>query len=517
MIKTGAESISIEAHREEVARYAKRVENLENKVTILLEMVATLKSGMFGRKSEKVDPNQLSLFPEDHLPSEDDAQPDDKSTVVKEHVRNNKGHGRTEFPAHLERKPVPLDLTDAEKYCLDCGSALNHIGEETCERGHIVPVKVTVIRYIKQKYACPNGHGVKIPATPSSLLERCKYEPSVYAHLAVSKYQDHLPLNRLEGIYKRNGLNLARSTMWDMLERLAEIVIFPVLKQMKLELLREPILHGDNTGVQVRLEDKNGMREGQIWTWLSTDQKKIVFDFTLSKGRDGPVNFLCEWSGIAVLDGAPNFNEVIIKNRIVRAGCWAHARRGVIKVFELKEKRSIRLMVLLQRMFRMERVISNRAESRGLSAEEALSLRSTVRKRTGKRIVDAIMNESRQLLRKHDVLPRSVLGKAASYLINQESPLRTFMVDPRIPIDNNAAERALRPVAVGRNNWLFFGSPKGGEVARAMYSIMLSCRALDVNPETYLTYITEAIAKTPATQIATLTPWAYAEAQRRTR
>lgn len=283
------------------------------------------------------------------------------------------------------------------------------------------------------------------------------------------------------------------------------------------ELLREPIIHGDNTGVQVRLEGKKGMREGQIWTWLSTDQKKIVFDFTLSKGRDGPVNFLCKWSGIAVLDGAPNFNEVIIKNRIVRAGCWAHARRGVIKVFELKEKRSIRLMALLQRLFRMERVISNRAESRRLSAEEALALRSTVRKRTGKKIVDAIMNESRQLLRKHEVLPRSVLGKAASYLINQESPLRTFMVDPRIPIDNNAAERALRPVAVGRNNWLFFGSPKGGEVARAMYSVMLSCRALDVNPETYLTYITEAIAKTPATQIATLTPWAYAEAQRRLR
>jgi hypothetical protein len=137
-----------------------------------------------------------------------------------------------------------------------------------------------------------------------------------------------------------------------------------------------------------------------------------------------------------------------------------------------------------------------------------------VRNRTGRRIVDAIMDESRRLLRKHEVLPKSVLGKAAQYILNQEEPLRAFLKDSRIPLTNNAAERALRPVAVGRNNWLFLGSGKGGEVASAMYSIMLSCRALEVNPEAYVKYITEAIAKTPATQIATLTPWAYAASQK---
>jgi hypothetical protein len=162
----------------------------------------------------------------------------------------------------------------------------------------------------------------------------------------------------------------------------------------------------------------------------------------------------------------------------------------------------------------MESLIEARAVRRELSIEDTQTLRSTVRKRTGKKIVDAIVNESRQLLRKHEVLPKSVLGKAAKYILNQEEPLRVFISDHRIPITNNAAERALRPVAVGRNNWLFFGSPKGGAVASALYSIMLSCRALGVNPEAYLTHIIKAVANTPATQIATLTPWAYAASQK---
>jgi transposase len=528
VIETGVAFISIEAHLEETARYQKEIDrcleaiarceqkigNREDTITLLLEMVATLKAGMFGRKSEKLDPNQFALLPGIELPSDGDSQPDENPTVVKEHVRKKKGHGRTEFPANLPRHIVPLDLPEEEKFCPDCGIALNRIKEETCERGHIVPIQVTVIRYVKQKYACPNGHCVKTPPTPNSLLERCKYEPSVYAHLAVSKYQDHLPLHRMEGIYKRNGLHLPRSTMWEMLARLTEIVLLPVIKQMKLELLMEPILHADNTGVKVRIEEKKGMREGQIWTWLSADEKKILHDFTMSKGRDGPVDFLKSWTGILVADGAPNFNKVIATNKIVRAGCWVHAARGAKNALKLKDKNSIRLVTLNARLSNMENRIIARAKRRSLSTEEAQSLRNTVRNRTGRRIVDAIMDESRRLLRKHEVLPKSVLGKAAQYILNQEEPLRAFLKDSRIPLTNNAAERALRPVAVGRNNWLFLGSGKGGEVASAMYSIMLSCRALEVNPEAYVKYITEAIAKTPATQIATLTPWAYAASQK---
>jgi transposase len=515
VIQKSVDFISAEDYKTVVDRHAKEIEALHNQISLLHDMLAAERNKQYVRKSEKLSPGDLLPFADIENASDPQPEVPVTTTHVAAHERKRKGHGRTGFPGHLPRKVVALDLPEEDRWCPDCGSALNHFGEEECERGHIVPVQVTVIKYVKQKYACPNGHCVKTPATPNSLLDRCKYEPSVYAHLAVSKYQDHLPLHQLEGIYKRNGLHLPRSTMWEMLARLSEIVILPVIKQMRLELLLEPILHADNTGVKVRLEDKKGMREGQIWTWLSANEKKVLHDFTTSKGNDGPLEFLKSWTGKLIVDAAPNFNMVVKANGIVRVGCWAHAVREVKHALKLKDKNAVRIIVLHKRLSHMETCINARAERKGLSLEEALSLRSIVRKRTGRRIVDAIVNESRNLLRKHEVLPKSPLGTGAKYILKQEMTLRAFLEDPRLPQTNNAAERALRPVAVGRKNWLFFGSTKGGKVASAMYSIMLSCRAIDVNPEAYLTYISEAIARTPATQIATLTPWAYAEAMRR--
>lgn len=508
-----------ELTREEaIAQLAQRDEHidvLERELKILREAVAHLESGLFGRKSERLDPAQLALFARhgDQPPSSDDGG--DMATIdVPAHKRKQKGHGRNAFPDHLPRQDIHLDLEDDEKCCPDCDAALRPIGVETCERGHIVPVRVVVFRYLKQKWACPNGHCVKTPDTPPSLIDRCKYEPSVYAHLVASKYQDHQPLNRMAGIFKRHGFHLPKQTMWEMLLRVHEVFAKPILAQMKKELLEEPILHSDDTPAVVRLEQGKGTRKGRIWGWNTPEVTKAIYNFTLTKERDGPVKFLGDWSGKLICDGAPNFDEVVKTNGITRLGCWSHTRRKVKSAMDVGSAVAADLMVPIQRLFRLERAMKRRIERDDGEEQDLLELRRTIRARRSRKLVDRIYELVDKWIEHPSTLPKSKLGDALTYLVNQEDRLRGFLDadDPRLPIHNNDCERVLRHLAVGRKNWLFFGSPRGGEVAASLYSLMLSCRAVSVNPEAYLLDALTKVATTPMSEIASLTPWAWARA-----
>ena len=502
-----------ELTREEaIAQLAQRDEHidiLERELKVLREAVAHLEAGLFGKKSERLDPAQLALFSQgEKAPT----PPDDDTTItVPEHKRKKKGHGRGPFADHLQRQFVYLDLDEEDKCCPDCSAQLRVIGEETCERGHLVPVRVVVIRYVKKKYACPNGHCVKTPDTPPSLIDRCKYEPSVYAHLVASKYQDHLPLNRMEGIFKRHGFHLPKQTMWEMLLRVDEVFARPILEQMRKELLAEPILQSDDTPVTVRLEQGKGTRQGRIWGWNTPGQTRAIYVFTMTKERDGPVKFLGDWSGKLVCDGASNFDEVVRNNDITRSGCWSHARRRVKDAMEQGSAVAACLMVPIQRLFRLERAMKRRVEREEGAECDLLELRRTIRGRRSEKLVDRLYKLVDKWIDHPSALPKSLLGKALTYLVNQEERLRRCLEDPELPIHNNDCERTLRHLAVGRKNWLVFGSPRGGRVAANLYSLMLSCRAVSVNPEAYLADVLTKVATTPASEVAALTPWAWAQ------
>lgn len=484
------------------------IARLERENQILREQLELLKKGLFGRKSERIDPDQLRLW--DDL-TEEESEPE--VVPVPRHTRRKKGktNGRVPFPDHLPREIIECDVAEEDRVCSCCQAALVPIGEDTCERGHFVPAQILVRRYVKKKYGCPNGHEVKTAAAPESLIERAKYEPSVYAHVVASKYQDHLPLHRMSGIFKRHGIHLPKQTMWDMLVRVYELFAKRILEQMHLEILEEDILQGDETPVGVRLEDQRGSQKGYVWTWL-TLSKKILLIFTLTKERDGPTRFLGDWVGTGLVDGASNYNEALDRKGVIRAGCWAHARRKIKDAWGGGAKEAVRLLVPVQRLFRLERAIAKRVEARELDEDERLALVARVRSRRSAKLIEKIDNVRRELLTERGVLPKSLLGKAVTYLTRQAGPLSRFLEDPRLPIHNNASERSLRHVAVGRNNWMIFASERGGKVACALYSLMLSCRALDIDPEAYLTDCLERVATTPVSQIASLTPWAWAEA-----
>ncbi len=392
------------------------------------------------------------------------------------------------------------------------------MGDEITERGHMVPAKVVVRRYVKKKYACPDGHAVKTADAPAALIDRCKYEPSVYAHVTASKYCDHLPLHRLSGIFKRHGVHLPKQTMWDMLVKVDELVAQPMLKQMKGEVLESGVLHVDETPVPVRNEDGKGSRKGYIWAWRAPggdDVDRSLVQFTLTRERHGPKRMLGKhWSGTLITDGYSGYDEVVRENGIVRAGCWAHARRKLNDALKVGSKDAARVLVHLQRLFWIERTMKKRVKSRGQKTEELVALRRDVRKRLSRRVIERVYSVAGEVEAKRSTLPKSKLGNALGYLFNQKGTLAVFLEDPRIEIHNNDAERDLRHVVVGRNNWMVFASPRGGEVASRLYSLVLSCKHAGIDPEAYIEDVLVRVSTTPAREIASLTPWAWAKAKR---
>jgi len=304
--------------------------------------------------------------------------------------------------------------------------------------------------------------------------------------------------------------------MWDMVTCVDELVAQPVLAQMHKELLQEDVLHADETSVTLRLEDKKGSKNSWVFGWRSLrehEQPKALVQFRMGRGRDGPTGFLGEWSGTLITDGYAGYNQVCETNGIRRAGCWSHARRKFKEALDTGSKDAAWPLFLIGRLFALERAVVGRAEREGMGLDELVLLRGEVRARHSRALVERIHEAGWDLFEKRSTLPKSKLGKAVGYLTNQREYLDAFLEDARIPIHNNDSERDMRHVVTGRKNWLIFASPKGGEVACRLISLMLSCRQNGVNPEAYIADVLMAVATTPSSKIASLTPWAWGAAR----
>ncbi|MFT7620770.1 MAG: transposase [Planctomycetota bacterium] len=431
---------------------------------------------------------------------------------IKGHKRKKKGgHGRQPFPDHLQRADWVCDLAEDDKTCDVCEAELRSIGEDICERGHLFPAQIVVNRYIKLKYACPKGHGVKTAEAPAPILERCKYEPSVYANIVVSKYADHLPLNRQESIFKRQGFTIPRSTMGDMIQRVVEIAGDPIIKQMKKELVEESFIQADETPITVLQEGKKGSSQGYLWVYRS--KSKVLFDFRSDRKRDGPSAFLKDFAGTLQTDGYAGYNEIVVRNGLTRAGCWSHARRKFNDALKSAKAHAGPMMVLMAELFRIEAALKTRRDKREMTATEFHQLRAKVRQRRSQKIIEQIKVMLLALDERHDVLPKSEIGKAVIYAMNQWQTLIAFLEHPEAELENNAAERAIRQVALGRKNWMFAGSAKGGHAAAVLYSLVGTCKVLDINPQAYLEDVLTKVSTTPTSEAHTLTPWAWAASQ----
>jgi hypothetical protein len=378
-----------------------------------------------------------------------------------------------------------------------------------------------VNQYVRGKWACKKGcSGVVTADLPKTLIDKSRFEPSVAIGAAISKFADHLPLERQADIHARVGVDIAPSTLGDAVQILGELHA-PTVDQMRVETLAESTIHADDTPVKTLTENPDAMKataseetptpkrkvitEGRIWVYLAMSGK-VFYDFTLGKSEKGPAAVLKDFHGRAVVDGAPNFNAGFRAGGATRCGCWSHVRRKFFESLGNTPKAAASMLILINRLFWIERAIQARRGRNSSFDDDAIR---KVRRRRSRAILDRI--HTKLLKYKASVPPKELFGEAVSYALNQWDSLVVFVDHPDVAIHNNAAERALRAVAVGRKNFLFFGSERGGRTATVFYSLIGTCKLLGLNPHAYLTETTQTLLMDPSTPRSEVTPWAWAK------
>jgi transposase len=510
---------------EERREHTRTIDNLQHQLQCLLRR-------LFGRSAEKVDPKQLLLFNDllqqlaPETPAAEPVAPEAPATP-----KSANGHGRRRLPANLERRQVLHDLPEEEKPCPCCGKMRHVIGRETSEQLDYVPAKVTVIEHVRLKYACPaceaqaapDGPQIATAEKPLAPIEKGLAAPGLLAYVIVSKYGDHLPLHRLETILQRHGIEIARSTMCDWAAQCAD-VLRPLYDLMIENVLQSKVIHTDDTPVDVLDRKLNQTRTGRFWDYLGdSEHPHTVFAYTPSRSRDGPMQFLKDWGKdervylqADAFGGYDGIYRGEAGGQVTEVACWAHARRKFYDARHSDATASTQALAYIRLLYDVETQAKESAQNSGVDPEtEAQQFREKlVAERYRLRQESAVSRlrqfeewlESRQAQGGGTALPKSPMGQAITYALNQWDALSVYTTDGRLAIDNNAAENALRRVAVGRKNWLFCGSDNGGHTAAVLFSLIATCQRHRVEPFAYLRDVLEYIAATPLSQLDQLLP-----------
>ena len=462
----------------------------------------------YGQRADRIDPNQLKLFVEQQLAqaASTPEAPETEAPVEKKVVLTRRGHGRKPLPASLPRVRQEHDIPAAERVCPKCGANdCRCIGEETSERLEYQPASLYVIQDVRFKYACvnPNCDGTVLTAAkPGQPIEKGLPGPGLLAHVAVSKYGDHLPLNRQEGIFARHGLVIPRQTQCDWMMAAAEL-LRPLVRLMKQRVLASRVIHTDDTPVPVLDPQSTKTKEGRLWVYIGDARNPyIVYDYTPNRRRDGPVNFLAGYKGYLQADAWRGYDRMYAPAGIIEVACWAHARRKYVEAQSVDAARALTAVAWVKSLYKVE----HEARERDLAAVELCALRQ----KKSKPLLDDFEVWLKEEAEK--VLPKSPIGKALAYTLSNWEALNRYLEDGELDPDNSEAERAMRYIAVGRNNWLFAGSDRGGRAAAILYSPIRTCKALGLDPYAYLRDILARIADHPITRLSELLPdrWAAA-------
>ncbi|MBV8898231.1 MAG: IS66 family transposase [Acidobacteriaceae bacterium] len=466
-------------------------------------LIAKLKRMHFGPRSEKrdCDLEQLELRLEELEANQAAAE---ATAPVPATVAMNQEAARK--PA---RRPLPTDLpretktiAPTQEACPDCGGALRRLGEDVTETLEYVPACFKVIRTVRPKLSCGGCSRIVQAPAPSRPIDRGLAGPALLAHVLVAKYADHLPLYRQAEIYRREGVELDRSTLADWVGG-ASRTLQPLVDALRKYVLSAGKLHGDDVPVPV-LEPGNGKtKTGRLWTYVRDDrpaasQEPAAVWFTYSPDRKGehPAGHLEKYAGVLQADGYAGFNKLYQTGRIVEAACWAHVRRKFHDLYQAH-----RSPIAKEALERIAQLYGIEQEIRGRSPDE----RKEIRQARSRPLLETMQAWWKATLAK--LSQKSDVSLAIRYALDRWSALLRFCEDGRVEIDNNAAERALRAVALGRKNYLFAGSDTGGERAAAIYSLLGSAKLNGIDPEAYLSTLLRRISDHPINRIAELLPW----------
>lgn len=468
-------------------------------IAMLRHQLSELQRLIFGSKQEKFipsainNPSQLNLGIEaetiaahSHITSAQKIEYTRTTTVTE----NKKEHpGRMKLPEHLERVEIILEPEQKQEH-------FKKIGEEVTEELEYTPGKIFVNRYVRPKYISADKEQIVIAPVPERPLPKAIAGAGLLTQIVIDKYVDHLPLYRQQERLKREGINIPYSTITGWVSNTCSL-INPVYEALKKLVLQSNYLHADETPVKVLDRDKKGeTHRGYFWAYHNSTDGLMLFDYQPGRGREGPQELLKDFKGHLQADGYTVYDFFKDKEEITVLHCMAHARRKFYEALDSDKPRAEHALQQFGLLYDIER----KAKEKSFTAEQLLKLRQAEAKplleQLGKWMKDEYVN----------VLPKSVIGKALGYSIQRWNELMVYTSDAKLNIDNNPVENSIRPIAIGRKNYLFAGSHEAAQRSAMLYSLLGTCKLQQVNPFVWLKDVLQRINNHPINRIDELLP-----------
>jgi transposase len=460
--------------------------------------LAQLRRAIFGQKRERFMPAQSEQQLDFGLAEKQEHAKENAPALATipisytRHVQKvvtTKLPSRNPLPAHLRREEIIIAPTEDV-------NGLKKIGEEITEELEYQPGELYVKRYVRPKYARPEGEGVVVATLPSRPIEKGIAGPALLAHILMSKFVDHLPLYRQRQQFRRLGVEISGATMDGWVTGSCQwfVPLHSVQRQM---IQQSSYLMADETPIPVLDRSKPGKTHlGYHWVYYDPVAKLVLFDYRPGRSRAGPNDILKNFCGHLQIDGYDGYNDVIAQPQVIAVGCWAHVRRYFEQAQDNDRVRSEWMLSKIQELYAIERQAREAAlsfqERDQLRQEQALSILAEIK-------IWLDVNRTA-------VLPKSTIGKAISYMLGQWSKLEKYVTDGRLEIDNNLVENAIRPVALGRKNYLFAGSHEGAKRAAIIYTLVATTKLHQVEPFEYLKDVLSRIPDHPHNKVADLLP-----------
>jgi transposase len=495
-----------EQHTQVVTQFEETVEKQQRKIEQQQHQLAQLLRRLFGPKQERFDPNQLSLFDFEELqqlaeeltsPAEDEDASSEEDALSSSSRNRRKGHGRRPLPEHLPREQRRYELSEEERRCPCCGDLRQEIGSETSEQLEYVPASLTVIEHVRVKYACRQcAEHVALAAKPPQPIEKGLPGPGLLAQVVLSKYGDHLPLYRQEDIFARHGVVIRRSTLCDWIAAAADVALALYLRMGEL-VRQSKVIHTDDTTVPLLDPLIGRARPARFWAYIGdAAHPYTVFDFTESRRRDGPATWLDGFRGYLQADAYGGYDGLYRDPRqgVIEVACWTHTRRYWWEAKTTDARRAHHALAVIARLYKIE--------------EQAKDAPAADRRVLRQEYARPIVAEFLTWLDEEQpaVLPKSPIGEAFRYTLNQWAALQVYLSDGDLAIDNNVAEQAMKIPAIGRKNWLFVATATGGRRAAILLSLVASAKANQVEPWAWLEDLFTHLPATPADALDHLLP-----------